>query len=820
MNGDLSNDHPVKVSLSGMSTPASYIFPAAFMANTFAMTAMMIALGLAGMSELAADFGIVHAATLALFYAFSANARSTILNPSSGVSAHSILGTRLLLMLPVGGITFLLCAQPVGVDFLLAFVLVLRRCAEWVGEIRVSEMELRSECKPAARFLFSQVLTTLAVVGWLLADLPGALLIIFVWAMSPLWGSLNLLLESAGSWSVTDRTWLKQSLHFGSTAIIGISVYVFRLLILLLVGRRVAGDLYTAFAVGGIMGTVFAQAIGPTLVLQELRGAATRFPVWLRAAIGLSVLCGATLFLTAAGRPDQMLWTGKSGFFWIAMGLSLIGGPVMVVAQRMRLRILQRHVEKDVFGPDVLANILVIASVPYGYYLFGMEALAFLYLVSAVLNLICYFSAAKSADLWSSELRSWAEPVRIVIVLMLLLPLFFQLTGDIFRNATYPFDTQGLLTRLPIPVSVLACYGGIVLLGGFERTHMSLTVIFFTFALMLASSVLLTHEHTRQEQAKLILLLQFVLPMFALVLGQMFDATANASSVLPRVFLFTVSALAPVQLAVTWLQGKVLLSPYLYLFSVYQLYEYVSVMFAVAYLISLFSLWDVHRYRLVLLTMSIPVSIFIAASMSALAIGALIIGILGFAVYRMFCGWGTRQVLVLCIAVGISVLSYFSIVANTGAFADKYKKVSVEGLESPRNVAQRLVYWRFYAGEVFDNAKSAVFGHVASPDRTQYPSAHNYYLDFAYHFGLIALLPLLGLVTLTLVMVYRNWGAILVSPSLLGLTAVVLFLLLVDNSLKVGMRQPYPGILTFFLWGVLLTELSRGSQHTVSVSSS
>jgi hypothetical protein len=36
---------------------------------------------------------------------------------------------------------------------------------------------------------------------------------------------------------------------------------------------------------------------------------------------------------------------------------------------------------------------------------------------------------------------------------------------------------------------------------------------------------------------------------------------------------------------------------------------------------------------------------------------------------------------------------------------------------------------------------------------------------------------------------------------------VVLFLILTDNSLKVGMRQPYPGILTFFFWGVLLSRL-------------
>jgi hypothetical protein len=37
---------------------------------------------------------------------------------------------------------------------------------------------------------------------------------------------------------------------------------------------------------------------------------------------------------------------------------------------------------------------------------------------------------------------------------------------------------------------------------------------------------------------------------------------------------------------------------------------------------------------------------------------------------------------------------------------------------------------------------------------------------------------------------------------------ITIFLLLIDNSFKVGLRQPYPGIITFFLWGLLLSKLT------------
>ena len=78
-----------------------YSFPLAFMANTFAVTVLLIVLGLAGHREMAADVGVVQAATLALLYAFSANARSLILSKKSAVSASSVMIGRLLLLLPL-----------------------------------------------------------------------------------------------------------------------------------------------------------------------------------------------------------------------------------------------------------------------------------------------------------------------------------------------------------------------------------------------------------------------------------------------------------------------------------------------------------------------------------------------------------------------------------------------------------------------------------------------------------------------------------------------------------------------------------------------
>ena len=126
--------------------------------------------------------------------------------------------------------------------------------------------------------------------------------------------------------------------------------------------------------------------------------------------------------------------------------------------------------------------------------------------------------------------------------------------------------------------------------------------------------------------------------------------------------------------------------------------------------------------------------------------------------------------------------------------------------EAP-NITERIRYWTYYTNRIFSSPKTFLVGHANRPDRAEHPSAHNYYLDLVYNFGFLSLLPILGLLVLTFVKVYTFRDRIFSNTGLTGLTILVLFLLLVDNSFKVGLRQPYPGIITFFLWGLLLNRL-------------
>lgn len=854
-----------------------YLFPLAFLMNASSMTLLLIGVGTMGRAEVAADIAIVQGATLALFFAFSANARSIILGESSRISWQLILRSRVFLMMPLGGMALVVSLYMTDAAAVIALALVLRRCSEWISEIYLARMEREKHFEAALWFIVVQsILLVIAIIS-AIADFRFASTGLFLWALVPLLLTGGFLLEHFRLGSLRDSGWKHMLPHFGSTAITGITVFVFRLVILLLTGKAYAGNLFTAFAIGGILGSVFAQAFGPTLVFHAREGSVREIPGWLKACLAASVIVGIALVLGSLADWKVLLETGKPAFFWTATGASLIGGAIMVLAQRFRIRLLQHHEDGYVFGPDVLTNIFIVAFVPYVYYLLGPQALNWLFFINAVIGVIFYVSADRTTSASNEVLGLDSPALRQIIAAALLLPVFFQLKGQIFREKVQVLDSGGDLLSLPIPVSVLVCYGAIVVLGSYSRARASLSVIFVSFVLMISSVVLSTQGEFAMQQAKIILLIQFILPMLALVLGQTYVGFPGAVGNIAKAWFYVAVVIVPLQLAATWAQSLPLLSPYLYVFSIYQHLQYVPTMFVCAFVIACFTLWRNDIYRYILLALAIPYGAYVVLSLSKLTSGGLLIGIVVFIVYSVFRQPpGLRRspfLMLLFISIGIyggismvernlhkvgKEQTYFEMQAAARAgddYADRAARAraakdlstgDLSGRNVPANdpppqgvpakdvpakegavdvpadtkhdvaadgappiglLPGRLQTWRFYVHEILDDGTDLALGHRSPPDRNQYRSAHNYYLDFIYNFGLISIFPMLWLIALTVWKVGRYWREILASPELFALAGAVLALLFIDNSLKVGLRQPYPAIITFFLWGVLLSRL-------------
>src|SRR5690606_32780583 len=118
----------------------------------------------------------------------------------------------------------------------------------------------------------------------------------------------------------------------------------------------------------------------------------------------------------------------------------------------------------DVFGSDILANVLLVASVPFLYFGLGVSSLSVLYLLSGVFAL--FFYASERSGLLRLGESGWLLKFLLMgIAFLVMLPVFFQLSGGLFVDKDVYFNSAGQLSLLPIPISVMACYCGVVILG-------------------------------------------------------------------------------------------------------------------------------------------------------------------------------------------------------------------------------------------------------------------------------------------------------------------------------------------------------------------
>jgi hypothetical protein len=426
-----------------------------------------------------------------------------------------------------------------------------------------------------------------------------------------------------------------------------------------------------------------------------------------------------------------------------------------------------------------------------------------------------------------------------VIASFLILPLFFQIPNGVFNDTSFYFNSGGELALLPLPLSTIMSFVGIVLLGGLTKARLTIAVLLLTSVGMLAVTALLAMEHGSIKKSKLILLAQYVLPMCALVLGQQYGVRPGAIKIMAKAFTLILVLAVPAQLISTLTSGLSILSPSLFLFSAYQHLQYIPVIFVGAFLVAIFTLWELHTYRLLLSILAGLMGAYVSLSLSVLAIVFLISGMVCFSGHSILLrkkGFYTSVITLLTTSILVCSLASNDSEAlkeKLGAYTPSKASLEIDEMGSntdeivfetpskisptadevvfsiPRNLTERATYLTFYIEEIVQNSNSILLGHLEPPDRDSYPSAHNYYVDFIYNFGVLAIIPLLGLAGFTAYSVIRNFPKIFISSKTLGIAGVVLFLLFADNMFKVGMRQPHPGLMTFYLWGVLLALLAK-----------
>lgn len=362
------------------------VHPLAATMNFFSVTALLIIAGLLGRAELAAEIAIIQAAIVAIFLSLSGNSRNMLLASDSRALEKSLFYFRLMVVLPAVVAIFYLTKISVDVSAYLTIGFLVRKCLEWFVELQLASKEKSDDFIFAFRYCLINTIAFLLLVLTLIipAWMDYFLLTLYLWAIIP-----AIFLVSYIKWVLGLKqfkvSFSKFIPHIGSSTIVGISTYVFRVLVIILAGKIIAGQMFAAYAIGGVIASLYTYAIGPTLM--HRKNADDKNILFV---VVIFSICSGVLIILSTLFLDINLY---SPLFLYGIGYSLIGGGVMLVAQRQRLYFLQIS-KKDVFVPDALVNILLISSIPFLYYVFGENSFATFFLWSAVLNGVFYILLA------------------------------------------------------------------------------------------------------------------------------------------------------------------------------------------------------------------------------------------------------------------------------------------------------------------------------------------------------------------------------------------------------------------------------------------
>lgn len=189
------------------------------------------------------------------------------------------------------------------------------------------------------------------------------------------------------------------------------------------------------------------------------------------------------------------------------------------------------------------------------------------------------------------------------------------------------YNHGGQLIKLPLPVSVIACFAGLILLIRYKACYTSAIFLFGFFVAMVIATFILSFNNYGGELGKIIFLIQYILPVFAMLLGQSYIEPVRKLFTFEAIFLYILAIIIPLEVIATLNQATGILTPYLYLFSIYQHLQYVPVILIGLYFLALVSLYENNHMRVLILLLAPFVGIYTVFSFSNLTMLITITGV-------------------------------------------------------------------------------------------------------------------------------------------------------------------------------------------------
>ena len=400
----------------------------------------------------------------------------------------------------------------------------------------------------------------------------------------------------------------------------------------------------------------------------------------------------------------------------------------------------------------------------------------------------------------------------IIYLIILLIPIFFLLNGDIYFEPYFKFNSQNYLYNVPIPASyfistILICY--FFYKKKFEIFNYKILIILF---LCTTSLIVLLILAKSIDYYRAINLVQFLLPWMGLVIALNLKIYKNTYII---IYYFLISILTLQLFFTFFLKKKIIISDILF-FTVYQNIQYVSTIYTLLTILVSINLFKEKKLEVIFLNLVSLTYSSLTYSLSSLSIFAIFF--LGY-LFKVFFDKNKNKIkiskiLTLSFVFILLFLSFFNYLKkdndkqkfktsnNVNYYENMLKFEDILNFKTPANIALRIKIFKKYFHTISNNKRILFLGDKNGELDKKFKSSHNLILDIIYKFGLILVIPYLCLFSAIVFKLsnFKNKTNDFMS------FLILLVVILIENFFKVSLKQPYPGIISFYLIGYYLKK--------------
>lgn len=756
--------------------------------NQFNLNIFIILLYFFDYKKLLNETALLISFLLLITQIFSGNARTLVLAYKNSLNADHIIILRLLFLFPIIILSLFFVSLYDFSDRSFSYSIIFLVLSQWIYEIYLSKKELKSKKIIFKHFILSFIIFLLILISLYLVNIILIKIIIFTYSICIFYYSISYLLENKISLPnvIIDLKALFKSLVFssyGSSLSISISNFFFRYFLIKLLSEDVASTLIICFMVGSFPVSLFTQIIGASLF---------RFKINFKNVFKYFKIIFLLITLVAIYLTNDLLLDVNSRVFELneliklTIFASLVGiYPMMLGLFRRQFNLNTSSVKDTFFYLDMIYGLSIISVIPLLYVLNNPNYFAFSFLFTGVISFFI-FNFSKTLN-----------NKRIINFFLFLIPVpIFFVIFDRFKNFEFKYLSETIIpinaTELSVQVPISCLILPFLLLALLNnRNNISDTIYFISLSFFIAlSSLTFTGRINFFNFTNLV---QFYIPLIAIICGEIVGYNNKLCERFKRYFIFIILIVMILQIIFSIYYETDYLNPNIFLFYIYQTEQYSSLAFILIFFIfihnRIIKSENFMNYKIYL-----PIIILLTYVYLSKNLLLFIYTISYFLFLLIFVKKNLiPKIIIFFTAICLLWSSYDRIIFNISTF-----------------IESKNFYYQTYFLEITKNIKNLLFGsNTIGELYVNMPGIFNYYLDFIYNFGLIAITPLFLLIFLTIKNTYIKRKSLIINQKNLALFFVVILVLFVDSFLKVSLKQPYIGIILMFIWGVYYSQLKK-----------